>query len=491
MGKKVKNPNKVGFREIFGVTAMAVLGSLVAMIMQTGFMTYLTDYAGLGAYGAIVGTTVLFAARIIDAVDDPMQAFIMDKAKPTKIGKYKPFLLISLILMALGISCLYFIPSAIAQMPVLVTIWVIFFYLVYDIGSSFHNANLLYRTMTDDVGERSKLVTFPRIMTMILSMMGTSLTAIIVKVDESVNNLHDSYGIVVTVMMVAGLVISLIGWSMIKEKHAVEPENEEEVKIKDFFVLFKENKAMTVNLVASLFSGFIWTFLFATSSYYIKWAFCCDFETGVVDYTYFGTLSLIAGMMMIMPLLLATVISVPVMKKVGDPAKMQRVIHLFEAGSGIFLFVMQILGLLEKVPFLFFVSMFISAFAIGMGFVPGNAMGMEVMDYQIWKNGKDRSALTQAGGKFLEKAQSAISSAVVGVVLIAIGYEVDSATGDYVGELSKLPSMLTWFIVIMGLVPGILGTLTYFVYKKYPITPEIRAQMYADMEAKKAAANEQ
>lgn len=489
MGKKVKDPNKVGFREIFGVTALAVLGSLVAMIMQVGFMSYLTDYAGLGAYGAIVGTTILFAARVIDAVDDPLQAYIMDKAKPTKIGKYKPFLLIAMILMALGIACLYFIPTAIAQMPLLVTVWVIFFYLVYDIGSSFNNPNLLYRTMTDDVGERSKLVTFPRILTMILSMMGTSLTAIIVKVNESVGSMHDAYGIVVTVMMIGGLVVSLLGWALIKEKVAVEPEKEEEVKIKDFFVLFKENKAMTINLLASVFSGFIWTFLFSTSSYYIKWAFCCDFTTGAVDLELMGTLTLIAGMMMILPLLFATVISVPVMKKVGDPAKMQRVLHLIQAGSGLFLFILQMVGVLDDVPALFFVSMFVSAFAIGMGFVPGNAMGMEVMDYQIWKNGKDRSALTQAGQKFLEKAQSAIASAVVGVILIAIGYEVNSDTGDYVGELSKLPSMLTWFIVIMGLVPGILGTITYFVYKKYPITPEIRSQMYADLEAQNAEKN--
>ena len=487
MSKKVKDPNKVGFREIFGVTAMAVLGSLVAMIMQVGFMAYLTDYAGLGAYGAVVGTTVLFVARIIDAVDDPLQAFIMDKAKPTKMGKYKPFLLLSLILMAIGIACLYFIPSSITQMPILVTVWVIFFYLIYDIGSSFHNPNLLYRTMTDDVGERSKLVTFPRILTMVLSMLGTSLTAIIVAVNNKVGNMHDAYGIVVTVMMIVGLVISLLGWSLIKEKHQVEPEKEEEVKIKDFFLLFKENKAMTVNLIANLFSGFIWTFLFATSTYYIKWAFCCNFATGEVNLDKMGMLTLIAGMMMIMPLLIATVVSVPLMKKVGDPAKMQRGIHLAIAGSGLFLFLMQIFGLLEKIPALFFVSMFVSAFAIGLGFVPGNAMGMEVMDYQIWKNGKDRSALTQAGGKFLEKAQSAIASAVVGVVLIAIGYQVDSVTGDYIGELSKLPSMLTWFIVIMGFVPFVLGIATYIVYKKYPISKEVRAQMYAELEAKNAA----
>ena len=490
MSKKVKDPNKMGFKEIFGVTAMSVLGSLVAMIMQTGFMVYLTDYAGIGSYAAVVGTTVLFAVRVIDAVDDPIQAFIMDKAKPTKMGKYKSFMLLAFILMAIGISCLYFIPSGITTSPVLVTIWVVFFYLVYDIGSSFNNPNLLYRTMTDDVGERSKLITFPRILTMVLSMMGTSLTAIIVKVNESVNNFHDSYGIVVCVMMLGGLIVSLLGWALIKENHPAEAEHEEEVKIKDFFVLFKENKAMTTNLLANVFSGFIWTFLFATSTYYIKWAFCADLTTGEVDMTKFGTMSLVAGMMMIMPILLATVVSVPVLKKVKDPAKMQRVLHLITAASGGVLFLLQLIGVLEKVPAIFFVSMFVSAFAIGMGFVPGNAMGMEVMDYQIWKNGKDRSALTQAGNKFLEKAQSAIASAVVGVILIAIGYQVDSVTGNYVGEVAKLPAMLNWFIVIMGAGPLVLGVATYLVYRKYPINNDVRAQMYADLEARQKAASE-
>ena len=164
---------------------------------------------------------------------------------------------------------------------------------------------------------------------------------------------------------------------------------------------------------------------------------------------------------------------------------MVRILHLFRAASGLFIFLMQILGILEKVPVLF-VSMGISAFAIGLCFVPGNTISMEVMDYQIWKNGKDRSALTQAGNKFLEKAQGAVAQALIGVILIAIGYSVNSETGAYVGKLSKIPSMLTRFIVIMGFVPFVLGTVTYFIYKKYPITPEVREQMYRELEERNA-----
>ncbi len=45
--------------------------------------------------------------------------------------------------------------------------WVIFFYPVYDIGASFYNQNLLLRTMTNDPGERSKLLIGPRLWVMI------------------------------------------------------------------------------------------------------------------------------------------------------------------------------------------------------------------------------------------------------------------------------------------------------------------------------------
>ena len=72
---------------------------------------------------------------------------------------------------------------------------------------------------------------------------------------------------------------------------------------------------------------------------------------------------------------------------------------------------------------------------------------MEVMDYTIYSTGKDRSALTGVLDMFLQKAQNAVSSALVGGILIAIGYEVDSVTGDYIGELSAMPSMLTWFMI--------------------------------------------
>lgn len=475
--KKIKNPEAVGAKECIGVTALSTMGGVAAIFMSTMFMQFMTDYAGLGAWGATLATILLLVARLFDAIDDPIQGFIMDSGKIGKHGKYKPFFMISIIMTAAGTILLYIMPDGVAKNPVLVTIWVILFYLVYDIGTSFNNGNLLYRTMTDDVNERSKLVIGPRIWVMVIGMLGAAMMMVIVAVNEFTGSYKASFGVVATAVSLIAAAISLIGWFMVKEKHIVKQEEDEKVKIKDFFELLKVNKAMVVHFCKNIFAGFIWTLLFATPTYYVKWGFCTDLSTGEVDMALLGTYSLVVSMMMLLPLLLGSFIATPLMKKLGSPIRLTRLNLLLQAVGGGILFVAQILGVLQDMPWLFFLAMFIMALAIGTDFVPQSTVEMEIMDYTIYKTGKDRSALSGVLSKFLEKAQTAISSALVGAILIAIGYNVDSVTGDYAGDLANMPTMLNWFIVIMGLVPCILGVVSFVIYKFYPITNEIRADM--------------
>ena len=123
--------------------------------------------------------------------------------------------------------------------------------------------------------------------------------------------------------------------------------------------------------------------------------------------------------------------------------------------------------------------MFLMALAIGIDFIPGSSICMEVMDYTIYSTGKDRSALTGVLERFLEKAQTAVSSAIVGSVLIAIGYQVDSVTGDYVGELSKVPTMLTGMIVVIGVLPALMAIIGLLIFRKYPIDQTERQKIRA------------
>lgn len=476
--KKAKDPMRVRGTDYLGVTLMSLTDCIAAGLMTSWFMQYLTDYAGLGTLGALLGSVLLIVMRLFDAVNDPFEGWIMDRAKVGKYGKYKPFIIVSILCEMLGLSALFFIPESITGTPALVVVWVVVSYLVYDIGASFYAPNLIYRTLTLDSAKRGKLMIAPRMMNMIMGMVTGSIISIVNGVNAGIGNLHTAFGVTVIAFAVGTGVLSLLGISLVKEKHHTEQsETDEKVKFTDIFVMFKENDALRIKFCATIFSGFIWTFLFATINYYIKWAYCADLTTGAVDAASYGTLSLIASMLMLLPLLLGTAIAMPIMKAFKTPVRTCRFVIILEAVPCGLMFVLQMLGILHTSPALLLTLAGIAATAIGIGYIPNEALNIEIMDYQIYKNGKDRSAQVNATAKFLDKAQNAVSSGLVGVVLVAVGYVVDSATGNYLGDLASIPSMLNWFIVIMGLVPFILGAVSLWIYRKYPITPELAAEM--------------
>ena len=80
---RVKNPDAITLRDCFGATALSTVNGLCTVFMSSMFMQYMTDYAGLGAMGATLATSLLLFARIFDAVDDPIQGFLMDRGKRT------------------------------------------------------------------------------------------------------------------------------------------------------------------------------------------------------------------------------------------------------------------------------------------------------------------------------------------------------------------------------------------------------------------------
>ena len=71
----VKNPDAITLRDCFGATVLSTVNGLCTVFMSSMFMQYMTDYAGLGAMGATLATSLLLFARIFDAVDDPIQGF--------------------------------------------------------------------------------------------------------------------------------------------------------------------------------------------------------------------------------------------------------------------------------------------------------------------------------------------------------------------------------------------------------------------------------
>ena len=229
--RKAKDPEHIGFKECFGTTTLSFTNALTGVLMSSMLMVYMTEYSGI-SYAALLATILLMAARVIDAVDDPIQGFIIDNSKRTRIGKYKPFFLISIIMEAIGAIALFSLPSSMASTPALIIAWVIVFYLVYDIGSSFYKDLLLFRTMSTDENQRTKLVVGPRLMSFLTGVVANVVfTAAIVALNAGGMSYHDAAARVIMILVVASVAISLIGWFVVKEKHHVEEERSEKLKL--------------------------------------------------------------------------------------------------------------------------------------------------------------------------------------------------------------------------------------------------------------------
>jgi len=474
---RTKKSYPADFKTMFGLSTMNWTETVSGAFMTGLFMLFLTDYANIGAYAATLGTMLLIFGRIVDAVDDPLQGYIMDRAKPGKLGKYKPFIILSTILTTIALCFIFGLPVSIAQNPVLLTIWVAFFYLMYDVGVSFFAENPLRQSLTTDPVLRSRMTTWPRVISMIIVIPMSFFISIMTTINKSVGDMSRSFSILAIAFMVFAGIISLIGISFVKEGKHMEEEESQKISFKDIGKMLKTNKPLLISMLVSIFHGFVWTLVFATTTYYIKWAYCTDLTTGVVDQARFGTLTMILGIFQLLPSIIAAAISPKLVKLFKGPVKVYKLSMWLELAGGLGLFIFMLSGLLVKTPAIFFIMVLVILFGGGLSFVPGTLIGIESMDYGMYKTGKEMHGIINSIGRFIGKAQTALSAALVGGVLIAIGYQVDSVTDTFLGDLSTIPQMLNSFIIISGLVPAILCIISLFILKFYPIDENLRREM--------------
>ncbi len=468
------------FKTMFGLSTMGMTYTAASSFMTSLFMLYLTDYAGIGSIAAALGTALLLFGRIVDAVDDPLQGWIMDSARVTKMGKYKPFCLISTVMIMVSILALYNMPGAIKSTPALIVIWVVFFYLAYDVGVSFYAAEPLKQTLTDDPNIRSQMSMWPRIISMLCAIPFAFFLAMVTGLNKHVGDMNRAFSLMTLILIVPISLLSLFGTALVKEGRYVAKEEPRSSKLslKAIIEMFKLNKPLQAHAIATLFSGFIWTMIFATATYYVKWAYCADLTTGAIDGQKFALYTTIMGAMQMLPLIMGAFLAPALIRKFGESMKVTKLSLLLSVCVGAAFFVLQILGVLALSPAVYFVLLFLQLLSIGINFVPAMNIWMECMDYGVYTTGNETNAMVDAVRKFLEKMHSALSSAVVGVILVAIGYQVDSATDTYVGDLSAIPGMLDLFMVISALLPALLALIAWLIYqKKYSITPEIRKEM--------------
>ncbi len=459
-----------------GLTGMTVAETITAAFMSGLFLVYLTDYAGLGLLGAAVAPVILVVGRVIDFIIDPMIGWTIDSAKPHRFGKYRLFSLLSMLIASLAVIFLFSIPEAIKGSQALLFVWVLLFYVLYSSGSSLFTVGPLIQTITRDTGRRSRLATYHRIVSVGLGIVFSFFMLLVNRVNLSIDNFGRSFSMMTITFTAGALLISLLSLLLVKEDCDMNVKKSK-IEIRDILDIFRKNNAFTICFASSAFRGLVFTLMTATATYYTKWAYCADPMTGAFDAARLGRVMVLNGVAMLGPMLLATVISPTLITRLGSSIRVINVSNTITASGGLVMFSLQIAGILPLHYELFLALLSVMVFGTGLNFVPSQTIALECIDYNIFKTGKSMAGMINALRRLLRKAQLALSTLAVGLLLAGIGYNVDSATGGYIGDLARLPAMLNGFMLISAGFPAIFSILSILINRFYPITDEIKKAM--------------
>lgn len=213
--------DKVGY--MFGDFANDFTFTLSSMFM----LKFYTDVMGIA--GGVVGG-LMMAARFVDAFTDVTMGQIVDRSKPTKDGKFKPWLKRMCGPVAIASFLIY--QSAFANMAYgFKIVWMVITYLLW--GSIFYTSiNIPYGSMASaisaDPGDRAELSTWRTIGSMLANMaigVGTPIFAY-VTVDGNPVLSGSRMTIIAGVFSICAVICYLLCFNMVTERVPVEANNQ-------------------------------------------------------------------------------------------------------------------------------------------------------------------------------------------------------------------------------------------------------------------------
>ena len=466
--KKEKKAYPLDPKTIFGLSTMRFTVVAGSSLMTSAFMLYLTDYSGI-KNAALIATILLLAGRILDAIDDPLQGWIMDNSKRTKIGKFKPFMLGGIVATTLALILLFNTPDGIAEWGKIVLLSI--GYVLYEVGYSFQPDYALKSTMTQDAKVREKLLIVPRVVETIITVPFSFFIAIALALGAAFGgNNHAGFGAAAAIIVVPLGILAFIGAAVVKEG-PYSVESEESIGIKELAHMFRDNKPLWVSQLAGLIGGCSFTFIMAAITYYIKWAYGPE---------NFGTNSAIWGGCILLGMVIGTMLAGPLLKN-RTPLQGTYICYGAQATILAAVFILNFFG-----PINFYVFMALMFFVMifsGMNYIPGSMLNMECMDFNHWKRGVGMEGMVQAVYNFTMKAQTALAGLATGAVLVAIKYDATLFESEaFLSSGGTIPANLyTGLAIVFALIPVLLSVAAVLILLAYPLKGDLREQMYREL----------
>lgn len=438
-----------------GTIGRDMVYSLVSMYL----IFYLTDVVNLPTQTLWWITGIVLAARIFDALNDPVMGLIVDNTR-TRYGRFKPWIAFGAA--ASGIlTILIFTDFNITGAPFIVLFGVL--YLLW--GMAFTTNDIAYWSMLPslslDQKEREKIGSVARICANIgLFFVVAGIVPLTTALGDALGGLQKGYfafAIIVVAVMWIGQCITLFG---VKEPGTVTAE-QQHTSLKNLFsVIFRNDQLLFTALSMTLFMiGYMTTTSFGL--YFFKYAYG--------DEGMYSVFAVILGVSQI-----AALVVFPLLSKRFERDKLYTAaMVLVVAGYILFFFAptntMLFIGTAGVLIF------------VGQAFIQLLMLMFlaDSVDYGHWKLGKRNDSISFSLQPFINKLGGAVANGIVSVVVIISGIKDATSAADV--PVSGIVMMKS----AMMLLPLVCILLSYVIYRwKYRLDHAMHAKILEELKAR-------
>lgn len=404
------NVRPFGFKDKIGYM-FGDFGNDFTFILSSSFMLkFYTDVMGIHA--AVVGV-LMMAARFVDAFTDVAMGQIVDRSKPTKDGKFKPWL--RRMCGPVAISSFLVFQSGFANMPYLFkVVWMIVTYILW--GSIFYTSiNIPYGSMASaisaDAKDRASLSTWRSIGSTLAGLVigvGTPLFAY-----ETVNGNTILSGnrmtIIAGVFSVMAVICYMLCFKLATERVEV-PQNNTKFNFGDLMKSLVTNRSLIGIIAAAILLLLVMFTMQGMNAYLFP-----NFYGNVAA----QSVAALAGslVMLVVCAPLATKLSAKYGKKE------------LAIGSCLFGAVVYLICWVLKPenPYTYVVFYVVANIGVGFFNMVIWAMITDVIDDAEVKNGVREDGTIYSVYSFARKIGQALSSGMIGALLSVIGYSAATA----------------------------------------------------------------
>ena len=450
------------------------------------------------AIATLFATSMITIMRVFDAITDPIIGAMMDRTNG-KFGKFRPYMVIGNIIMALSAIALYiFTPMIPAGMQWLRYVMFVVLYAIWVIGYTFQTSvtRSAQSVLTNDPKQRPLFTIFNTIG----SMAGMGLMQVLapmIRSNVGDYNTPDFYrvfaplGIVISIILT---ILAIIGiWEKDNAKYfGIGGGQQENTKVSEYIDIIKSNKQMQRLMIAG------GTCKLALSVATNMTVLCMLYGCMMGNYDGLYLPMMVLGYVFSVPFF---ILSVNTSQKKGQKASLQRYV-----GVALACYVVVIALLIMWQPgnpalnlsiigegglsINLYTIVFILFFGLGYGAYYATAdmpipMVADCADYETYRSGKYIPGIMGTLFSLVDKLVSSLAATVVGIAVTIIGLE-----NLPVAETPYAPGMNWVVIAWFCSVPLAAWTITLIAMKGYELSGDRMREIQAvNAQRKEAIAN--